>query len=332
MSIIFSIIMPTYNSGNTIAYSLESVKNQNFDLSCIECLVIDGGSSDNTVEIAEKYPFVKVIHNKKRLPENAKKIGMENASGSYIIKMDSDEAFKNPDSLALRLKAFSIFKNAHLLVADRLSYIPLSINKGISGNYSNICGDPFTFFIYRNSSSILKTYKKCIKEKTDDGIYLLDFSDSKTRPIADGGTTTVELSGFSREEISDITFACSVSDIILDRDNCCICIEGDEIEHRSKAGFRQYLKKLRFRVINNIFNKEESGFSSRKVNKLYKKYFFPLYTLSFIFPLADSVILALRYRDITMLLHIFYCYYTCILIAVNMLIKILRLERYNSEY
>ena len=48
---ILTIIMPTYNSENTIRFSLESIKKQSFGTDEIECLVIDGGSTDSTLEL-----------------------------------------------------------------------------------------------------------------------------------------------------------------------------------------------------------------------------------------------------------------------------------------
>ena len=49
-----SVIMPTYNSGKTVRMSLESIKNQNFDKNLVEILVVDGGSVDNTIDIAKE--------------------------------------------------------------------------------------------------------------------------------------------------------------------------------------------------------------------------------------------------------------------------------------
>lgn len=50
----FSIITPTYNTASHLAETIESVLSQagNFD---IEYIVMDGGSTDNTIEILKKY-------------------------------------------------------------------------------------------------------------------------------------------------------------------------------------------------------------------------------------------------------------------------------------
>lgn len=333
--IIFSIIMPTYNSAGTIKYSLESIANQNFDLSSVECLVIDGGSTDDTIEIASKYPFVKILANEKRLPEYAKLIGYNNANGRYLITMDSDEDFVSTDLLTKRYNALEACnKDCHLLLANEISY-KKAIGGGICGNYICCCGDPFTYFMYRQKGEILKTFKKSIKADIGGNAYLLEFGDNDIYPIGDGGTTTFDLVYIKDcfgDRIKDISFITSVFDNVMASTKKCLCIKDDKVNHRTKSTFKYYLKKIKFRVINNIFSKEESGFSSREISNGRKKLLFPLYTASFVLPLIDAVILSIRCKDIFMMLHIFYCYYTCFLIAKYMLLKICKINKSNKEY
>ena len=50
-----SIITVCYNSQDTIAFTLNSILNQ--DYKNIEHIIIDGGSSDNTLNIINQYNF-----------------------------------------------------------------------------------------------------------------------------------------------------------------------------------------------------------------------------------------------------------------------------------
>ena len=50
-----SIIMPTFNSEKTLEESLKSIRRQEIDQAQIEILLVDGGSTDKTAEIARKY-------------------------------------------------------------------------------------------------------------------------------------------------------------------------------------------------------------------------------------------------------------------------------------
>jgi len=48
-----SVVIPTYNSANTIGTCLESIENQTYE--DIEIIVVDNFSTDETAEIAKEY-------------------------------------------------------------------------------------------------------------------------------------------------------------------------------------------------------------------------------------------------------------------------------------
>lgn len=100
---IISIIMPTYNSEKTLEDSLRSIRQQEIDQTQIEILLVDGGSTDRTAEIARKYR-ANIIHNARKLPEFAKQQGLLAAKGRYGIFIDSDESFLNMGSLKNRIE------------------------------------------------------------------------------------------------------------------------------------------------------------------------------------------------------------------------------------
>ena len=82
-----SIIIPTYNSGKTIAQCLQSIKTQTHKN--IETLIIDGGSTDNTLKIAEDFGCkIFVLNGKERSPSI--NFGMGKSIGKYVYRVDSD--------------------------------------------------------------------------------------------------------------------------------------------------------------------------------------------------------------------------------------------------
>ena len=95
--------MATYNSESTIEKSLISIREQDFDQKKIEILVVDGGSTDKTRDIAKKYRC-EIIDNPQRLPEIAKMIGLRRATGMYVSIMDSDEALVRKTILTERYR------------------------------------------------------------------------------------------------------------------------------------------------------------------------------------------------------------------------------------
>jgi len=81
-----SVIVPTYNSSEYLEMCLQSVENQAYEN--IELIVVDNNSNDNTKEIARK--FTNKVYNKG--PERSAQVnyGVEQASGKYVYKIDSD--------------------------------------------------------------------------------------------------------------------------------------------------------------------------------------------------------------------------------------------------
>ena len=100
-NITISIIIPIYNVERYLEECLESVVNQSdsFD----EVLLINDGSTDNSLLICERYTSlynnIKLINKINEGPSIARNIGMQYASGDYIMFLDSDD-FLRLDSVS----------------------------------------------------------------------------------------------------------------------------------------------------------------------------------------------------------------------------------------
>ncbi|MDD4734002.1 MAG: glycosyltransferase family A protein [Bacilli bacterium] len=84
----FSIIIPNYNCGKYIKECIDSIFNQTFK--DYEVIVIDDGSTDNSIEVIKNYN-VKILHTKRKYAGGARNKGIEEATGEYIIFLDSDD-------------------------------------------------------------------------------------------------------------------------------------------------------------------------------------------------------------------------------------------------
>jgi teichuronic acid biosynthesis glycosyltransferase TuaG len=89
-----SIIMPVFNSARFIEASIDSVLNQKFRE--WELLVVDGGSSDDTIEIVARYTStehrVRLVHNvDDKGPAHARSTGIKKARGEFIAFLDGDD-------------------------------------------------------------------------------------------------------------------------------------------------------------------------------------------------------------------------------------------------
>lgn len=89
---LISIIIPAYNAEKTIEECIDSIQS-----SSAEIIVVDDGSTDNTLDIckkcAKKNKNLRVISQKNKGPIEARYTGIQNASGEYIMSLDSDDFY-----------------------------------------------------------------------------------------------------------------------------------------------------------------------------------------------------------------------------------------------
>ena len=89
-----SIITTTFNSSLTVKDTLESVKIQNYPH--LEHIIIDGFSTDNTLEIVKHYHHVtKIVSEKDRGIYDAINKGIKLATGDVLAVLNSDDYYTN---------------------------------------------------------------------------------------------------------------------------------------------------------------------------------------------------------------------------------------------
>lgn len=108
MDIKFSIITVCYNSGKTIERTIQSVLNQSYHN--YEYIIIDGASTDNTLEIVRKYEpqfqeKMKIVSEPDRGIYDAMNKGIALASGELIGIVNSDDYYET-DALENIMKTY----------------------------------------------------------------------------------------------------------------------------------------------------------------------------------------------------------------------------------
>ncbi|MCM4157917.1 glycosyltransferase family 2 protein [Gramella sp. AN32] len=90
-----SIIIPTYNRGEILPFTLQSVLKQTS--SSWECLIVDDGSTDGTKHLIQQYLkdprfiYIQRPTTRKKGAATCRNIGLENAKGNFIQYLDSDD-------------------------------------------------------------------------------------------------------------------------------------------------------------------------------------------------------------------------------------------------
>ena len=87
----FSIITACLNRREFIGAAIESVLAQNYPE--FEHWIIDGGSSDGTLEVLNRYPHLKVLSEPDRGVYEAWNKGIDRASGDVVSILNSDDVY-----------------------------------------------------------------------------------------------------------------------------------------------------------------------------------------------------------------------------------------------
>ena len=90
-TILFSIIIPTYNRASFIEKAINSVLNQTYQN--FELIIVDDGSTDNTEEVIKSIKSNKIIYFKIENSERgfARNYGTKHSKGDYVTFLDSDD-------------------------------------------------------------------------------------------------------------------------------------------------------------------------------------------------------------------------------------------------
>lgn len=171
-----SIIVPMYNCNQTILELIESIERQNFNT--FEVLLINDGSTDNTLEIVnkkcksnEKYQVY--TQNNMGAPA-ARNNGIEHARGKYLYFCDADDILDSKCLSSMYSKATS--NNLDLVIGQVQHFIPKTKDKDMQypvfpnrakllGKYRYLMCDPIPG---------TKLYKKELIDR-----YQIRFSDLK---------------------------------------------------------------------------------------------------------------------------------------------------------
>ncbi len=101
-----SIIIPVYNVEHYLSECLDSVLNQTYK--SIEVILVDDGSTDNSVHICDEYSSkdsrVLVIHKNNEGVSSARNDGTLASSGEYITYVDSDDYWRGEYHLSNIIK------------------------------------------------------------------------------------------------------------------------------------------------------------------------------------------------------------------------------------
>lgn len=326
-----SVVMATYNSEKLLRRTLDAIVGQIYPKDKLEIIIVDGGSKDNTISIAQEYGC-KILYNDKTEPVNAKLIGARNATGKYLVTIDHDEVMENSRSIEMKVRA--LIENPECRVALCSGYKrPKDYPK--LNQYISEFGDPFSLFMYNLSKGdrfLEKALKKYYRTEDKNEYMVVSFEESKRHPIFELCCLGTMI---DREYFMQIPRAFDNGGVMVhlfytmleQGDTKVVLVKNDAIVHYSVDSLGAYFPKLKWRICNNIHFQEmgESGFSGRiqhQTSMRFKKYFFVLYTVSCILPIFHSIYLTITRKNVVFMLHTIFCWYVLLQIIYQYVKKL----------
>lgn len=177
MSSKVTILVPCRNEEKNIASCLNSIINQDYPKNLIEVLIIDGMSTDRTRFIIknyiDKYNFIKLLDNPKKIVPSALNLGIKAATGDIIIRMDVHTKYAE-DYVTQCIKILNQTSADNVggpWVASGESYVQKAIAKAFQSKFSSGGAGSHN---HKYTGYIDSVYLGCWKKSTLEKIGLFD--------------------------------------------------------------------------------------------------------------------------------------------------------------
>ena len=307
-----SFIIPTLNAQKVLESCLESIKKQNTSLK-YEILIIDGGSTDNTIAIAQKYNSI-IIKNPLKTAEAGKAIGIKSAKGKYTCLIDSDNILPNPKWIEQMIFPFEA---NHQIIGSEPIEFTYRYKSGIIERYSALIGanDPYAFVtgVYDRKNYINFKWTNLKIEQIDKHKYIqITLKPDQDIPTI-GANGTMFLTKFLQENLkSEYLFDIDIISQVLNKTQKPIYfakVKTGIIHTFCESSISKFIRKQRRRLVDYYsyhqfrqYNWEKSAFL--------KQIKFTLYTILIIPAIIDSVRGFIHQPDIVWLMHPFFCLIT----------------------
>lgn len=256
-----SIVIPTYNNEKTLDECLKSISRQDFSKKDYEVLVVDGGSTDRTRDIAKMYS-VRILNNKKRNEEAAKILALDKVKGDIMCFIDADNVLPEISWISKILRPF---EDKDIAFADTLfySFRKKDLNKV---KYHALIGgdDPLVLYLglYSRWSFLNDDWTDCPHRDEDNpGYFKSKFLDlNKIPPMGSNGfcIRTKLAKKFIKKTFihSDVVY-----DLVNKKYNCFAKVKTGII-HDQRKFFPNKIRRIRRRLNNQIAIKYNYGLTS----------------------------------------------------------------------
>src|SRR4051794_37854298 len=138
-----TFVIPTLNASRLLPRCLETIAQQHYPRDNVEVLVMDGGSTDDTRAIAERWGAT-VVENPLRRAEPGVKLGMSRARHPLRVVMAADNGLPTADWLQRVVRAVD-----ETAARGAYTHVVSAPTDSLTCRYFNLLhADPFNWFVF----------------------------------------------------------------------------------------------------------------------------------------------------------------------------------------
>ncbi|MBI4897477.1 MAG: glycosyltransferase family 2 protein [Actinobacteria bacterium] len=201
-----SAVIPTLNAERHLETCLSSIREQDYNGN-VEILIADAGSTDRTLEIAEKYGVEKIVPNPLRTGEAGKAVGVKVANGDLILLIDSDNALIGTDWLTRMVRPF--VEDPKVIGCEPARFARIEGDHFINRWHALLgAADPLTIYVgnYARESAVTGTWTGYPhKSETRDGWERIELNPDWV-PVLGANGFMIRRSAYELQPVGDFLF------------------------------------------------------------------------------------------------------------------------------
>lgn len=336
-----SIVIVTYNCARNLQECLSKVAEQNYPKDKVEILLVDGGSTDETLQVAKSFGAKTVYGGFKTDAEPRRGIALFHAIHEIVGYIDSDIFLTNTNWL--REMVFPFMEDKEIVATQTLFY---KYRKGDSllNRYFSLLGnhDPVAYYLKKTDRFSYGQKKwNLLGKAVDKGAYFkVKFDYRRIPPLGCNGffikkVPFLESALPRREDVNTFNHSDAAYLLIAKGYNTFGFVKNSVVHKTSDGSILSWVRKriestecLYYRKIPRKYKVYDPRNKWDNLNLL--KYI--IYTLTIVKPLYDSLRGFSRKRDIAWFMHPLMCFvmfYTYGYVTIKQIIKrfILKLHK-----
>jgi len=305
-----SVVIPTFNSSHSLTDCLNSIEKQNFPSDKIETIIVDGGSTDTTIEIANNFHATIIVAPQERdNPEKRKALGSFKARNDLVAFIDSDNVLPHNNWFNNMLEPF--LQNDSIVAVSPLRY-HYDKKASLLNRYFSLFGvnDPIAYYFNKRDRLSWFEFKWNMLGKAIDkgNFYEVEFKDNQIPTLGANGFLIKRNILLKALKNPNIFFHIDVNCDIIQLGYNLYGFVKDDIIHSSGSNLLSFLKKrsnyMKKYYLKNIAVRRFKMYSNRDKFKLIK---YILFSVTLIIPFLDAARGYSKIRDKAWFLHPVMC-------------------------